>query len=51
VLTTVGLPPAASVADPTSTNVPPPGTVPGVPPPAPSATAVLAAPKALGPKI
>ena len=42
---------AASVAEPTSTSVPPPGTVPGVPPPAPPVTAELAAVNALGPKM
>ena len=42
---------AADVAEPTSVKVPPPGAVPGVPPPAPPVTAELAAPNALGPKI
>ncbi len=42
---------AADVAEPTSTNVPPPGAVPGVPPPAPPVTAELAAANALGPNM
>jgi len=42
---------AADVAEPTSVNVPPPGAVQGVPPPAPPVTAELAAANALGPKI